>query len=289
MSRWVKLALVAALSARAGRAGLRASQAKEAPRNYGIGHAGDAGGDRRLGHRRAAGRAGAASGQRLGEGRREGLHGQMRRLPRRVRRKRRALAAARAGQGHARDATIRSRRSARISPMLSSVFDYVRRAMPFGDAQSLTQRRALRGRRLSCSTSTTSSTTSSCCRRRPGRRSRCRTRTASIDDDRETTEKAFWNENPCMKDCRAPVKITGARRGDRRHAGRQEPHAGRGGVGVRVPGAARCAVPRCRPGTAIHSEIVTAPDLRRSIALRSMLRRVRGTQGRALPPRPFPL
>ena len=29
------------------------------------------------------------------------------------------------------------------------------------------------------------------------------------DDDRDTTEKAFWNKNPCMKDCRAPVKITG--------------------------------------------------------------------------------
>ena len=29
------------------------------------------------------------------------------------------------------------------------------------------------------------------------------------DDDRETTEKAFWNPNPCMKDCGPPVKITG--------------------------------------------------------------------------------
>jgi cytochrome c len=29
------------------------------------------------------------------------------------------------------------------------------------------------------------------------------------DDDRDTTEKAFWNKNPCMKDCRAPVQITG--------------------------------------------------------------------------------
>ena len=29
------------------------------------------------------------------------------------------------------------------------------------------------------------------------------------DDDREKTEKAFWNAKPCMKDCRPPVKITG--------------------------------------------------------------------------------
>ena len=30
-----------------------------------------------------------------------------------------------------------------------------------------------------------------------------------FDDDREKTEKAFWNPKPCMKDCRGPVKITG--------------------------------------------------------------------------------
>jgi cytochrome c len=28
------------------------------------------------------------------------------------------------------------------------------------------------------------------------------------DDDREWTEKAFWNPKPCMSDCRPP-KITG--------------------------------------------------------------------------------
>jgi len=30
-----------------------------------------------------------------------------------------------------------------------------------------------------------------------------------FDDDREVSEKAFWNRNPCMKDCRGPVAITG--------------------------------------------------------------------------------
>jgi S-disulfanyl-L-cysteine oxidoreductase SoxD len=30
-----------------------------------------------------------------------------------------------------------------------------------------------------------------------------------FDDDRETSEKAFWNPNPCMSDCRGPVKIIG--------------------------------------------------------------------------------
>jgi cytochrome c len=32
------------------------------------------------------------------------------------------------------------------------------------------------------------------------------------DDDRETTEKAFWNSSPCMTDCKPGVKITGRAR-----------------------------------------------------------------------------
>ena len=31
------------------------------------------------------------------------------------------------------------------------------------------------------------------------------------DDDRETSEKAFWNA-PCMSDCKPDVKITGRAR-----------------------------------------------------------------------------
>lgn len=27
------------------------------------------------------------------------------------------------------------------------------------------------------------------------------------DDDRETTERAFWNPNPCMTDCKTDIKI----------------------------------------------------------------------------------
>jgi len=30
-----------------------------------------------------------------------------------------------------------------------------------------------------------------------------------LDDDREKTEKIFWDPKPCMKNCRGPVKITG--------------------------------------------------------------------------------
>jgi S-disulfanyl-L-cysteine oxidoreductase SoxD len=30
-----------------------------------------------------------------------------------------------------------------------------------------------------------------------------------VMDDRATSEKSFWQKDPCMKDCIAPVKITG--------------------------------------------------------------------------------
>ena len=40
-------------------------------------------------------------------------------------------------------------------------------------------------------------------------RSRCRTRRRFFADDRETSEKKFWNRNPCMKNCRALPKVTG--------------------------------------------------------------------------------
>ena len=32
------------------------------------------------------------------------------------------------------------------------------------------------------------------------------------DDDRETSEKAFWNPKPCMTNCKPEVKITGRAR-----------------------------------------------------------------------------
>ena len=32
------------------------------------------------------------------------------------------------------------------------------------------------------------------------------------DDDRETAEKSFWNKQPCMKDCKKAVEITGRAR-----------------------------------------------------------------------------
>ena len=93
-------------------------------------------------------------------------------------------------------------------PYVSSVFDYVHRAMPFGDAQSLTNDELyavvayvlnlndIVGDKFVLSKETWSQV-------------KMPNQGGFYDDDREQTEKAFWNANPCMKDCRGPVQITG--------------------------------------------------------------------------------
>jgi cytochrome c len=93
-------------------------------------------------------------------------------------------------------------------PYASTVIDYVRRAQPFGDALSLSNDELyavvayllhlndLVDRDFVLDKDTFRSI------RLPNENS-------FIDDDRETTEKAFWNSRPCMTNCKAEVKITG--------------------------------------------------------------------------------
>ena len=228
MSRSARLALsLTALLALAAPAWAQGK--KDTVRNYGIGHAATpeqiAGWDIDV---RPDG-AGRAAGTRLGEGGREGLHGQMRRLPRRVRRKRRALAAARARQGHAR--LQRSGQDRRL--VFSVSLERVRLHPP----RHAVRRRAVAHATTSfmrsppmCSTSTILSTTNSCCRRQTWGQVKMPNQSGFFDDDRDKAEKAFWNAKPCMSDCRPPVKITGRARRDRRDAGREDPEARRGGV-----------------------------------------------------------
>jgi len=94
---------------------------------------------------------------------------------------------------------------------LSTVFDYVRHAMPFGDAQSLTNDElyAVTAYMLFLNDIVDEKFVLS------------HENFASVkmpnaggfyDDDRETTEKAFWNTRPCMADCKPEVKITGRAR-----------------------------------------------------------------------------
>ena len=91
---------------------------------------------------------------------------------------------------------------------LSSLFDYIRRAMPFGDAQSLTNDElyAVTAYVLNLNDIVDDKFVLS---KETWTQVKMPNANGFFDDDRETSEKAFWNPNPCMKDCRGPVSITG--------------------------------------------------------------------------------
>ena len=94
-------------------------------------------------------------------------------------------------------------------PDLSTVYDYIRRAMPYGNAQSLSPDEIyaltayllylndiVKDEEFELSDKNFTSV-------------KLPNAAAFYDDDREATEKAFWGKEPCMKDCKAEVKITG--------------------------------------------------------------------------------
>ncbi len=94
-------------------------------------------------------------------------------------------------------------------PDLSTVFDYVRRAMPYGNAQSLSPDELyavtayllylndiVKDEDFELSDKNFTSV-------------KLPNAAAFYDDDRETTEKAFWGKEPCMTNCKPEVNITG--------------------------------------------------------------------------------
>ena len=95
-------------------------------------------------------------------------------------------------------------------PDLSTVFDYVRRAMPYGNAQTLTadETYALTAYLLflndivkneSFELNETNFTSV-----------KLPNASTFYDDDREKTEKHFWGKEPCMKNCKTTEpKVTG--------------------------------------------------------------------------------
>ena len=93
-------------------------------------------------------------------------------------------------------------------PYLSSVFDYIRRAMPFGDAQSLSNDElyAVTAYVLNLNDIVDDKFVLS---RQTWNQVKMPNQSGFFDDDRKDAEKAFWNAKPCMKDCRPPVRITG--------------------------------------------------------------------------------
>lgn len=93
-------------------------------------------------------------------------------------------------------------------PYLASVFDYIRRAMPFGSSQSLTNDElyAVTAYVLNLNDIVDDNFVLS---KDTWKQVKMPNAGNFYDDDRETTEKAFWNKNPCMTNCRPAPKITG--------------------------------------------------------------------------------
>lgn len=93
-------------------------------------------------------------------------------------------------------------------PYLSTVYDYIYRTMPFGDAQSLTpdETYGLVAYLLHMNDVVPKdfelSDKNFASIRLPNEK-------AFYPDDRTETEERFWNREPCMKDCKQEVKITG--------------------------------------------------------------------------------
>jgi mono/diheme cytochrome c family protein len=93
-------------------------------------------------------------------------------------------------------------------PYLSIVFDYIRRAMPFGAAQSLSNDElyAVTAYVLNLNDIVDDKFVLS---KQTWGQVKMPNQSGFFDDDRDKAEKAFWNAKPCMSDCRPPVKITG--------------------------------------------------------------------------------
>lgn len=206
MSKWARLALAAgmllALSAPA-----LAQAKKDAPRNYGVGHAATpeqiAGWDidvRPDGQGAPPGRGSVKDGEKIYMEKCAACHGEF------------GESAGRWPQLAQGKGTLASHDPVKTVgsyfAYMSSVFDYVRRAMPFGDSQSLTNDElyAVVAYVLNLNDIVDDKFVLS---KETWGQVKMPNQGGFFDDDRERSEKSFWTRTPCMKDCRPPVQITG--------------------------------------------------------------------------------
>ena len=206
MSKLGRLAIAGVLLLALADTGL-AQQKKDAPRNYGIGHAATAeqiGGwdidTRPDGQGAPLGRGSVKDGEKIYMDKCAACHGEF------------GESAGRWPQVAQGKGTLASHDPVKTVgsyfPYLSSVFDYIRRAMPFGDAQSLSNDElyAVTAYVLNLNDIVDDKFVLS---KETWSQVKMPNQAGFFDDDREKAEKAFWNANPCMKDCRGPAKITG--------------------------------------------------------------------------------
>lgn len=92
-------------------------------------------------------------------------------------------------------------------PTQATVFDYIKRAMPFGNAQSLTDDQIYALTAYILNLNDIIKDGSFELNDKNFMSIRMPNAANFYDDDREKTEKAFWNRKPCMKDCKAETKV----------------------------------------------------------------------------------
>lgn len=96
-------------------------------------------------------------------------------------------------------------------PYASTTFDYIRRAMPYGNARSLADDDvyALTAFLLNMNGAVKDDFVLS---KENFSKVKLANEANFYDDDREETEKHFWNKAPCMTGCKSDVKVTGRAR-----------------------------------------------------------------------------
>lgn len=95
-------------------------------------------------------------------------------------------------------------------PDLSTVFDYIKRAMPYGNAQSLTNDEIYALTAYILSMNDVVKDDNFELNDKNFTSIKMPNAAAFYDDDREIAEKQFWGREPCMKNCRsAAPKVTG--------------------------------------------------------------------------------
>ena len=94
-------------------------------------------------------------------------------------------------------------------PDLSTAFDYIKRAMPYGNARSLSDDDTYALIAYILSMNDVIKDENFELNEKNFTSIKMPNAAAFYDDDRETAEKQFWKKDPCMKDCRSAPKVTG--------------------------------------------------------------------------------
>jgi cytochrome c len=97
-------------------------------------------------------------------------------------------------------------------PYATTLFDYIRRAMPFGNAQSLSADDVYALTAYILFLNDVTKDQSFALDERTLPLVKMPNAAAFYDDDRESAEKAFWHKQPCMKDCKKAVEVRGRAR-----------------------------------------------------------------------------